>query len=68
VAVFIRDAVNILANAYQKSNYGNYMAPTPGCNLGIVVNTMQGRRVIGCTAWKLEIPDFEVCLETGEFD
>jgi hypothetical protein len=29
---------------------------------------MQGRRVIGCTAWKLEVPDFEVCLETGEFD
>jgi hypothetical protein len=67
VAAFIRDAVNILANAYQKSNYGNYMAPKPGCNLGRVVYTLKGRRVIGITVWKLKVSDFEVCLETGEF-
>jgi len=68
VATFVRDAVNILANAYQKSNYGNYMAPKPGCNLGRVIYTLQGRRVVGVNAWNLKVPDFEVCLETSEFD
>jgi hypothetical protein len=48
--LFIRDAVNILGNAYQKSNYGNYMPPKPNCNLEKVVYTLQGRRVSSITA------------------
>lgn len=44
------------------------MAPKPACNLGRVVYTLQNRRVISVTAWKLKVSDFEVCLENSEFD
>jgi hypothetical protein len=64
---FIIDTVNNLDNAYHKSNSGNYMAPKPGCHMGIVY-PLQGRIVIGVPAWKRKFPDFEVCLVTGESD
>lgn len=64
----MRDTVDILAKDFQKSKYGNYMTPKPPCNLGTVVYTLQGRRLIGVPAWKLKVPKFGVCLETGEFD
>jgi hypothetical protein len=64
----MRDTVNILGKAFQKSNYGKYMAPKSACNFGTVVYTLKGIRVIGVPAWKLKVPEFEVCLEIGEFD